>query len=184
MSALDEAQILAEIRNGNGDAFAKIVEHYQTDIIRYLHRLTGDNHIAQDLAQDTFLNAYRGILKHDVHFSLRAWLYKIATNNARQYHRRNRILSFIPIGRFRRDDIEAHQISPDDMEEEIMVQDILLRIPNDQRHCMILHFVEGFKYKEIAEILGTTEDAIRMRVARGREVFKKEYGARAGGKVQ
>ncbi len=183
MPALDEAQIMAEIRNGNSEAFAGIVEYYQADIIRYLYRLTGDDNVAQDLAQDTFLNAYRGIMKHNVYISLRGWLYRIATNNARKYHRRNRILSFIPLARFSRDDIGSHRASSVDVEQEIVIQDILLRIPDDQRHCMILHFVEGFKYREIAEIFGATEDAIRMRVARGRENFRREYGTRVGGEI-
>lgn len=184
MPSLDEAQILAEVRHGNGDAFAKIVACYQEPIIRYLYRLTGDHGVAQDLAQETFLNAYRGILKSDTAISVKPWLYRIATNNARQYHRRRRLVSFVPLTRLRKDGAPSNHVSADNVEQHIIVQDILLRIPYDQRQCMILHFVEGLKYREIAEIIGLSEDAVRMRVARGREAFRKEYGLRTGGEAR
>jgi RNA polymerase sigma-70 factor (ECF subfamily) len=56
---LDETPILESVRNGNSEAFAGIVEQYQLPITRYLYRLTGDWETARDLAQDTFLQAYR-----------------------------------------------------------------------------------------------------------------------------
>ena len=71
-----------QVRAGRADAFAEIVERYQAPIFRYLLRMTGDYQVAQDLAQDTFLNAYESILKTRAELSLKAWLYRIATNNA------------------------------------------------------------------------------------------------------
>jgi DNA-directed RNA polymerase specialized sigma24 family protein len=46
------------------------------------------------------------------------------------------------------------------------------------RYCLVLHLVEGFKYREIAETLGISEDAVRMRVARGKEAFRRCYDGR------
>ena len=69
---MEEAQIIDMVRAGEVDAFAEIVEHYQSPIQRYLFRLTGDYQIAQDLAQDTFLQAYKGILKTKADLSLKA----------------------------------------------------------------------------------------------------------------
>ncbi|HBD84413.1 MAG TPA: hypothetical protein DC056_10435, partial [Dehalococcoidia bacterium] len=93
---LHEAQVIAQVRTGRNDAFGEIIEHYQMPIICYLLRTTGNYEVAQDLAQDTFLQTFRGILKTRSDLSLKAWLYRIATNNANQYHRRRRLLSFIP----------------------------------------------------------------------------------------
>ena len=76
---MEEAQVIDMVRAGEVDAFAEIVEHYQAPILRYLYRLTGDYQMAQDLAQDTFLQAYKGILKTKADLSLKAWLYRIAT---------------------------------------------------------------------------------------------------------
>ena len=96
MTNLDDTQVITSIREGAPDAFAIIVERYQQPIVRYLYRLTSDWSVAEDLAQDTFVNAYRGIAKTREELSFKAWLYRIATNNARQYHRRRRLISFIP----------------------------------------------------------------------------------------
>ena len=80
---LDDTQVIAQVRTGQTDAFGHIVERYQLPIVRYLTRLTGNIETARDLAQDTFLQAYKSILKTKSELSLKAWLYRIATNNAR-----------------------------------------------------------------------------------------------------
>ncbi len=178
---MNDAQVLTLVREGDIDAFAEIVEQYEQSIIRYLYRLTGDYSVAQDLAQDTFANAYRAILKTEAELSFKAWLYKIAGNNARQYHRRNRLLTFIRFSDLGKD----HQPSEDslsvDVERRMMVESAILKVPFNQRQCMVLHFVEGLKYREIGEVLGVSENTVRKRVARGREVFKREYFSQVGG---
>ena len=138
---MDEAQVIALVRAGDTDAFAEIIEHYQVPIIRYLYRLTGDYEVAQDLAQDTFLQAYKGILKTKSELSFKAWLYRIATNNALQFRRRKRLLSFIPFTDLRKSDIPAMEAPPDCAEERMAIQEALLKVPNEQRACMGLHFV-------------------------------------------
>ena len=60
-------------------------------------------------------------------------------------------------------------------EEQIAVLNALREVPPNQRECLVLHFVEGFKYKEIAVTLRISEDAVRKRIARGKEVFKNAY---------
>jgi RNA polymerase sigma-70 factor (ECF subfamily) len=173
---LDEAAAINLVRGGNADAFTGIVEHYQAPLQRYLYRLTGDTELARDLAQDTFVQAYKNISKTDSELSLRAWLYRIAENNARQHFRRKKLISFLPFS-----DQEAAEPAEGDhagkMEESMAIEEALLKIPQKQRTCLVLHFVEGFKYREIAEILEITEEAVRKRVSRGSVEFRKLYGA-------
>ena len=172
---MDESHVIALVYSGNTDAFAEIVENYQLPIIRYLYRLTGDHNLAQDLAQDTFLKAYQGILKTHSDLSFKAWLYQIATNIARQHQRRKRILSFTPLVDSITDCLPTEEMTNDRVESEILVQKALLKVAYDQRQCMVLHFVERLKYREIGEILGISEDAVRKRVARGSQEFRREY---------
>ena len=172
---MEEAQIIDMVRAGEVDAFAEIVEHYQSPIQRYLFRLTGDYQIAQDLAQDTFLQAYKGILKTKADLSLKAWLYRIATNNALQHHRRKRRLSFIPLDGCKKSDIPTTENQASLVGEKMAIQETLSKVPEEQKACLVLHFVEGFKYKEIAETLGISEDAVRKRVARGKQKFRMLY---------
>ena len=119
---LDHAQVIAQVRTGRTDAFAEIVEHYQAPIVRYLLRMTGDREAAQDLAQDTFIRAYQGILKTRSELRFKAWLYKIATNNARQFHRRRRLLSFIPFSDLGRSGEPTTKASSDLVVERLTIE--------------------------------------------------------------
>jgi len=177
---LEEARVIALIRAGEADAFAEIIEQYQASIIRYLYRLTGDYEMAKDLAQDTFIQAYKGILKTNAELSFRAWLYRIATNNALQHRRRKRLLSFISFTS-KEEDIPNAGNQADCPDETLAIDEALLKIPGEQRTCLVLHFVEGFKYREIAETLGCSEEAVRKRVARGRKIFIEMYNQGGGG---
>jgi len=172
---LDDAQVIAQVRQGNTDAFTEIVAGYQSSIIRYLHRMTGDYKVAEDLAQDTFVKAYKAILKTDSELSFKAWLYRIATNNALQHGRRQRLLSFTPLSRVAEDN-PVLASPPEEVENRLVVKQVLAKIPPQQRVCLVLHFVEGFKYREIADILGISRDAVCKRVARGSRRFQILYG--------
>lgn len=167
-----ESSAIALVRAGNADAFAGIVEHYQSPIQRYLYRMTGDYELAKDLAQDTFVQAYKSILKTDSDLSLKPWLYRIAANNALQHHRRKKLISFIPLKK-----AGLTTGNPADRaDRSIAIEEALLKIPEKQRECLVLHFVEGFMYREIAGILGISEEAVRKRVARGSREFRKCIG--------
>lgn len=179
---MEEARVIALVRAGEVDAFAEIIENYQTPIVRYLYRLTGDYEMARDLAQDTFLQAYKGILKTDAELSFRAWLYRIATNNALQHHRRKKLFSFIPFTSHEHD-ISAADKRTSGPDKTLAINEALLKIPEEQRTCLVLHFAEGFKYREIAETLGCSEEAVRKRVARGRKLFIGLYDRERGGMV-
>ena len=172
---MEAVSIIAMMRAGSVDAFAEIVEHYQVPIIRYLYRLTGDYETAQDLAQETFIQAYNGILKTNSELRLKAWLYRIATNNAWQYHRRRRLLSFIPFDGLQKSSAPKVENQSDSTGEEMAIQETLRKVPAEQRACLVLHFVEGFKYREIAETLGISEDAVRKRISRGKKIFRRLY---------
>lgn len=176
---MEEASVIALVRAGKTDAFADIIEHYQAPIQRYLYRLTGDYELARDLAQDTFIQAYKGILKTKSDLSFRAWLYRIATNNALQFYRRKRLMTFIPFSAKEETEIPA-EVCIEKTSQNMAIKEALRKVPKDQRVCIVLHFVEGFKYREIAETLGISEDAVRKRVTRGSQEFRKQYNSEGG----
>ena len=177
---MEDLQLIALIRDGNTEAFGQVIERYQLSIGKYLYRLTGEYETARDLTQDTFLQAYQSLRKNKNEIQLKAWLYGIATNKALQYRRRKRIITFVPFEDAQNSDPPDGKNQPDDLAEKIMVEAAMLKVPEEQRVCMMLHFVEGFKYREIAQTMGISEDAVRMRVARGSMKFRKQYGPQGG----
>ena len=172
---MDDALVIDRVRAGWTEAFSHIVERYEAPIKLYLIRITGDSDVAQDLAQDTFFQAYRGILKTKSDLSFKSWLYKIATNNARQYHRRRRIFSFLPLTVWQSANEPGGGTLADSVGERLIVQQAMLKAPHDRRVHMVLHFVEGLKYREIAQLFGSSEEAVRKKVSRGSKDFREAY---------
>ncbi len=109
------------------------MRQFQSAIIHYLYHLTGDSELARDLAQDTFLQAYKSLPKTIRDLPLKNWLYRIATNNAIGYHRRKTILSFIPWEDNRRPHIEGDTLQQ--VSEAADVRAALLKLPEKLRVC-------------------------------------------------
>jgi len=172
---LEATAVIARIRAGNPDAFEQVIDQYQIPITRYLYRLTGDYETAKDLTQETFIKAYRSILKTDSELKLNAWLYRIATNTAIQHLRRKKLVTFIPFENLLKSENRGNGTQPDTSVEDIAIKEALHKIPYDQRICVVLHYIEGFKYREIAETMGISEEAVRKRVTRGVQVFRRSY---------
>ncbi len=170
-----DALLVARIRAGDEDAFDLLVQRYQVPIFRYLRGLVADSEQARDLAQDTFLRAYRSLDSlHDPHL-LRSWLYRIAHNQAYSLLRRRRLVHWLPLLPSRPDHAPLTERSAI---EAAHVEAALAHVPLEQRAPLLLHLVAGFSYTEIAALLHISEGAVRMRVSRGRAAFRAAYGAR------
>src|SRR6266576_3174977 len=95
-----DVQVVESLRARDAQAFCLLIERLQQPIIGYLHRLVGDQEVALDLAQDTFLQVYKEIGKTSAELALDAWIYRIATNYGLRYLNRQRRWSFIPFSAF------------------------------------------------------------------------------------
>jgi RNA polymerase sigma-70 factor, ECF subfamily len=176
-----DALLVAGVKAGDEDAFTAVVERYQVPIGRYLLRLAGgDPHLADDLCQETFVRAYRGILKTDEELALKPWLYRIATNVAYSALRRRRPVSLSleqldrQALRGMRPYLERRATQRD------LVQRALAQLSVDYRVPLVLSAVEGFGYKEIAVILGVSATAARKRIYRAKQQFRAVYTALEG----
>ena len=188
---MDDVRVVALIRSGQTEAFTDVIETYQARIYRYVYRLTGDADLAEDLTQDTFIKAYKSILKSRSHLSPSAWLYRIATNVVHSMWRRRKLISFVPLvgddhslTSSRIDQSRAHSGEPDSVIERMSIEQSLIAVPRESRMCMVLHYIEGLKYREIADILSISEEAVRKRVARGNQKFRQAYRADSEGDPQ
>jgi RNA polymerase sigma-70 factor (ECF subfamily) len=164
--------VSAEDRADSRPTLDELVERYQSPLRRFLYGLVQDYELAADLCQETFLSAYRGLprleLQSGHNLDLSAWLYTIALNQARGVLRRRRTLRWVP---FVGASHERAASSPDIATAVVMrdeLRRILQRLPVDQRACLLLH-ADGFRYAEIAHILGCSLPAVKLRIFRGRE---------------
>lgn len=167
----DHALVEAAQR-GDADAVDTLVRRYDVRMFNFARALAGNDADAEDLAQETFIRACRGLARFRGDSSFKNWLYQIATNVARTHHAKQVRQS--PVWGQRLDIGEGPEpAGGDDVETMVMRRQALDRalrtLPVDQRLPVVLHDVEGLEYKEIAEVLDVPIGTVMSRIFRGRQ---------------
>ena len=144
---------------------------YQRPIFGYLLRVTGDRALAEDLAQDVFLRAFRNAARFRGDASVRTWLFVIARSVLASHYRRRQLPSL--------DDIDAEadlavEVAP---EQRLDVEEALLALPAAAREALVLVDLLGFEPTEAAGVVGVTANAFRVRLHRARTAFKEVYAS-------
>jgi len=162
-----------DMRNGS-DSITCLYEKYQRPLLSHLTRLVRDETTAEDLCQETFIKALRNWHRHDPHASAVAWLYRIATNTAYDYLRRQKRIHFTPLPQT--DTLLSnaytleHQLEPGGP-----VQTALGQLPPHERVPLVMHSCNGYSTQEIADTLGCSNGAIKSRLFRARAHFRQVY---------
>ena len=183
MEIPNENRIIEDILSGDEDAFSEIVKIYLNQIYNFVHRLAGDRDAAEDLAQETFLKAWRNLKRFDQKRNFKTWLFAIAKNTTFDWLKRKKEIPFSTFtdeeGESWLENISSDEILPDeilersDLAEEF--EKILEKIPVHYRAILILHYKEDFSLHEIAEILGEPYNTIKIRHQRGLAMLKKAF---------
>lgn len=182
----DEARLTIEACQGSIEAFELLVTHYEPRIRRMLYGLTQDVQLTQDLCQETFLAAYKALPRMDgveLHFA--PWLYRIALNQVRSEWRRKKHVTVIPFAppQTLQDDtldessgeyLESDEQFEDRVVERDLIRRALVQLPPPSALCLLMD-AEGFSYTEIAETLKDSLSAVRSRLARARQAFRRIY---------
>jgi RNA polymerase sigma-70 factor (ECF subfamily) len=189
-SALEPAdeQLVSLSKDGNLEAFNSLVERFQGVVYNLCLRLLGNPESAEDAAQETFLAAYQAISRF-AEGSFRSWLLRIAANESKDELRRRKrrgpanSLDLIPDN----DDgppLELADSAPgapilaERRELAAELQAILMGIPFDQRQAVVLSDLYGFRYEEIASLVGANVGTVKSRIHRGRERLRQEIAIR------
>jgi RNA polymerase sigma-70 factor, ECF subfamily len=151
---------------GDTRAFEVLFQRYARSIHGYLSRLTGSPAAAEDLSQQTFLSLVRARGRYQPGARFKPWLYTIATNAARDWQRRKRPEDLtdegeLPLG------VASEAPLLRDAGLEHAVHRALAQLPEGQRIPILMHRFEGLGFAEIAEVLGLTESAVKVRAHRG-----------------
>jgi RNA polymerase sigma-70 factor (ECF subfamily) len=159
--------LVRHILNGRTDLFAELVGQFQTPIYNLALRMTGSAADAADLTQDTFVRAWIHLDKYDPRKKFFTWLYTLSLNLIRN-HLRKRASCLAP----------AHEPAAVSLaldpaqalasrQEAGRIQQLLLRLPEDQREALWLRFFSDLSYSEMAAIMGVSPSGAKMRVSRG-----------------
>jgi RNA polymerase sigma-70 factor (ECF subfamily) len=175
----DDAELLERIRHGSPDDFAEIVRRHQSRVFAILHRYERDAHRVEDLAQETFLKAWRALAQFDGRAPFEHWISRIAVRTALDHLRRQKryqheiglpelgddALDWLRSGE-EKDDLESSQAA------EILELALCELSPAD-RVVITLQEIEGRSVKEIAALTGASGVAVRVRALRARARLKR-----------
>ncbi|MER3430172.1 MAG: hypothetical protein C4325_05610 [Blastocatellia bacterium] len=182
-----EALFIEQLRNGDSDAFDRLILRYSADIYAFLFRLTEDRDEAADLTQETFLSALKAMKSFRGEASLKTWLTRIAINHSRNrrrwWQRRGfgRTVSFeTPVGDGELtlggtivgngESVETEILR---RERELAIRKILAELPDKFREAVILCDIEGMTYDDIAAALEISVGTVKSRISRGREEIRR-----------
>ena len=156
------------ISHKSSKAFATLVERHQSAIRRFLRRLlTGDHSTADDLAQDTFLQAYRKISTWRSSGSFVSWLHTIAYRQFLQHVKKQSRLQVVAEPR-------QEGFDPNNaLDAELMAQQLLLLAGPEERVCLVLAHAAGMSHREICNVTGLPLGTIKSHLLRGRQKLQQ-----------
>lgn len=190
-----ESDLAGRAAAGDLAAFEALVLRHQDRIYGIIHRLVGDPDQALDLAQETFLRAWRGISGFRGHSGVFTWLYRIArnvvTSQARHDAARPRPVASLDAGgeegRASRPEPCTPWRGPEeatlDEERKRLVLDAVARLPRDQKEIVVLRDLAGHSYEEISELLEIPVGTVRSRLHRARRELRERLGGMLDGEV-
>jgi len=157
-------------RTGDADAFGLLYDHYQSSVYRFLFYRTRSVQVAEDLASETFFRALRSMNNFRWQGKdFGAWLMTIARNLATDHFKAGRTRLELTT-----EDMSAHDDSTEGPEASVLAgltNEILLgalkSLPDEQRDCLIMRFLQGMSIAETAAVLGRSDGAIKQLQLRG-----------------
>ena len=182
LETIAEARLVSEARGGSQSAFEQIVRRYQRPVISLIARMTGDRALAEDLAQETFVKAFRNLDAFDPARRLSSWLFRIAHNTTIDALRRLKPdlvdLDAFPEGDARGD--PAAPPVPDGVEQAALSaahNQALRGLRPGYRAAIALRYDQDLPFDEIGQILGVPEVTARTYVHRARKALARSLEA-------
>lgn len=180
-----EADLVEASRTGSHEAYRTLVELHQDRIFRFCLGWVGNSEDAEEICQDTFVNAFSALPRFRSTGQFSSWLYRIARNKCHDFHRSRRHRNST-----RNRPLEAHDDNliaspapqPDDsavrLEELSRLEAGIARLPANLREVVVLCGIEGMSYAECAAILGCSVRAVEGRLYRARTELEDWCGIR------
>lgn len=179
-----EADFVAA-RRGDADAFARLVRATQRMVASVALAVTRDIQLSEDIAQETYLTAWHKLAAMQNPDSLLPWLRQVTRNRAIDHVRRRRHQELV-LGDTdtRMQDAPHHGAGPEASLERLEQSEMLARaldgIPDESREVLLLFYREGQSSRQVAELLGLSDGAVRKRLQRARDSLQAELLAMVG----
>jgi RNA polymerase sigma-70 factor (ECF subfamily) len=170
---LDERQLIERVLAGDAAAERSLYDAHVDRIYRLAYRMTGDETMAADITQDTFIRAFDRLGGFEGRSSLSTWLHAITVTVAlnrlrkvKRLRRRETELDNLPAG--------AAAVRPIDQELKIQLHTAIDKLDDNLRLVFVMHDIEGYKHREIAAILNVPEGTSKNRLFRAHQLLREE----------
>ena len=182
MEREDDVQLIQRTLSGDDTAFGVLLRRHQKSVHALVWRKIGDFHIAEDITQDTFLQAYKKLSTLKNHSQFAGWLYVIADRLCIDWSRKRRFitqsLEDTPMEEIERSSY-AHHVSEAREAERTerrheLVRKLLAKLPESERTVVTLFYLGEMTTKEIGKFLGVSVDTIKSRLRRGRKRLQED----------
>ena len=168
-----DAALVARMARGDRAALAELYARHQRPLLRYLGQLTPDAGLAEELLQDTFAAAWQSARAFEGRAAARTWLFGIARRRAHDAFRRRRLPTAGEDALAGVEDAEpgpeAHALRRADAEA---LAAAIARLPVIHREVVILNFVDGLRYDEIAEVVGVPVGTVKSRLSHAKRALR------------
>lgn len=177
MNQVTDEEVVARVLQGEGRLFAILVDRYKQALYNYIVQSVRNPEEAADLAQETFLRAYKSLSKYRGQASVKNWMYRIAHNICYDYLRKKRVSS----STFWETLVPNYKSQPpkESPEEILIAQDrqrdikwAIEQLSPTYKEVIILYHFQECSYEEIADILNTPKRTIETRLYRARKKLK------------
>ena len=169
---LDDTTLAVRAQEGDADAFEELVLRHQGAVYRLALRMLGNAAEAEDVTQESFIAAWRGLPALRAQGAFGGWLYRLAVNRCLNVLRARRPEAELDPATLRSNRADEQPEAAAEMDAETSALAAALRLLTpEQRACWVLRELQGCSYEEIAAITGVTPGAVRGRLARSRAVL-------------
>lgn len=173
--------LVARVQRGDKAAFDVLVGKYQHKIVKLIGRYVRDHAEALDIAQETFIKAYRALPRFRGDSAFYTWLYRIAINTAKNYlvaENRRPIDQHVDLQDPEQYDMQSRLRDVDTPEALLLTEEIrhtveaaIEKLPEELRTAIVLREMEGLSYEEIAQAMDCPVGTVRSRIFRAREAI-------------
>ena len=167
----EDSRLVSEILSGNIGAFRQLVESYKGQVYNLAYRLLGDCAEAEDAAQETFLRAFKSLHSYDHNRPFASWLLSITHHYCIDLLRKRRAQASAV--KQMAEDLRVNRGRGNSLEVE--VRELLDKLGEEDRAVVVLKYWYGYDYREISEITGLSESAVKSRLYRARRTLAEEW---------
>jgi RNA polymerase sigma-70 factor (ECF subfamily) len=183
---MSDEHLMVQLAHGSHYAFEELLSRYETAVVTFCYAFMRSRETSEDVAQETFMRVFRNAQRYQPVAKFTTWLYKIAANLCINELKKGKLRQTLslhestgpdPDGTKVIERIASGEASPlteaENLEVQTLIGKAIEHLPDDQRTTLVMVEFHHMQYQEIAEVLGVSVSAIKMRIKRARETLRE-----------